>query len=353
MGPVAFMISWALAVARRPHGAPPIRTSALWAFPSNMVESQLIKIHMAVDLWNYKFAWPSTMDLSCCPKEIEWIFQDSLFWTVGLLSHPIMRTNININRKQSDIFPGGPCTPFSPMGLGEGENDVVFECHKKYYETVGDVADLAICENVKESKLEETMSRYLGVAWDVKASCVDPRLFGLGCARARCYGIGWKKSSYEWSKLISLERVLGALKAQPVMKADDYFFLTKTPEMKLSPAEDSQFVCNRYMLLLPKNILTVLLRMNLNPVSTTNTSNTPVGCLSHKLTYNHMLGLLLRKRTERPTWITLVIGRWQTCPSWFELAVEGRTLWKVTFQHLQPTQGGCTPRWCLPKKHVR
>ena len=48
------------------------------------------------------------------------------------------------------------------MGLGEGENDVVFECHKKYYETVGDVADLAICENVKESKLEETMSRYLG-----------------------------------------------------------------------------------------------------------------------------------------------------------------------------------------------
>ena len=104
MGPVAFMISWALAVARRPHGAPPIRTSALWAFPSNMVESQLIKIHMAVDLWNYKFAWPSTMDLSCCPKEIEWIFQDSLFWTVGLLSHPIMRTNININRKQSDIF---------------------------------------------------------------------------------------------------------------------------------------------------------------------------------------------------------------------------------------------------------
>ena len=143
------------------------------------------------------------------------------------------------------------------------------------------------------------MSRYLGVAWDVKASCVDPRLFGLGCARARCYGIGWKKSSYEWSKLISLERVLGALKAQPVMKADDYFFLTKTPEMKLSPAEDSQFVCNRYMLLLPKNILTVLLRMNLNPVSTTNTSNTPVGCLSHKLTYKSYVGSAAQEENRK------------------------------------------------------
>ena len=128
------------------------------------------------------------------------------------------------------------------MGLGEGENDVVFGCHKKYYETVGDVADLAVCENVKECKLKQTMSHYLGAAWDVNESCVDPRLFGLGCARARSYGIGWKKACYQWSKLISLERVLEALKAQPMMKADDYFFLTKTPSMKLSPAEDSQSV---------------------------------------------------------------------------------------------------------------
>eukprot|EP00435_Cladocopium_sp_Y103_P033139 s810_g8.t1 len=128
------------------------------------------------------------------------------------------------------------------MGLGEGENDVVFECHKKFYENVGDISDIAICENVKESNLEQTMHTYLGAAWDVKACCVDPRLFGLGCARARCYGIGWKKSQYEWNKVISLERLLGALKAQPVMTADSYFFLTKTPTMKLSPAEDPQFV---------------------------------------------------------------------------------------------------------------
>ena len=136
-------------------------------------------------------------------------------------------------------FAGPPCTPFSPMGLGEGEDDVVFKVHEKHYDVVGDIADMLVTENVPESQLQATLNRYLGADWATQTVNLDPRLFGLGCARARSYAISFKRSMFKLNETISVERVIGALMAQPVMEADDYFFLSKTPSIKLTEAEDT------------------------------------------------------------------------------------------------------------------
>lgn len=57
---------------------------------------------------------------------------------------------------------GAPCTPFSPMGTGEGEESVVFQVHKKYYDMIGQYADILVVENVTEYNMAETLPRYLG-----------------------------------------------------------------------------------------------------------------------------------------------------------------------------------------------
>lgn len=125
------------------------------------------------------------------------------------------------------------------MGNCEGEDDPVFQVHQKYYEEAPSFADIIFLENVVEYKLQQTASSQLGPQWSVQALSVDPRLFGLGCARARTYGIAIKKSMHTWSKSITLTSVIEALKAQPMMKADDFFFLTKVPTMKLTDAQDT------------------------------------------------------------------------------------------------------------------
>lgn len=81
---------------------------------------------------------------------------------------------------------------------------------------------------------------------------VDPRCFGLGCARARSYGIAWKKSMFTWNQNISLERLIGALQARPIMLANDFFFLSDIPSSKLTSAEDTQSsgLCSTLMLTL-------------------------------------------------------------------------------------------------------
>ena len=127
------------------------------------------------------------------------------------------------------------------MGERNGTNDVVFKVHEKYYKVVGFYADLLVLENVVEYKMETTASQHLGDEWSVKAFSVDPRLFGLGCARARTYGIAIRKSKLVWSTKISIEKVLEALKQQPLMQADDFFFLHKTPQRKLTDSEDTQW----------------------------------------------------------------------------------------------------------------
>ena len=136
-------------------------------------------------------------------------------------------------------LPGAPCTPFSSMGLGQGEGDEVFKVHEKYYSEVGSSADVAILENVPECTMKEHTRRELGSSWDSEAMPIDPRIFGLGCARARLYGVAWKKHMYQWDPSISLEMIIDALKARPVMAANSFFYLSKTPSVRLTEAEDT------------------------------------------------------------------------------------------------------------------
>lgn len=48
------------------------------------------------------------------------------------------------------------------MGTGEGEESVVFQVHKKYYDMIGQYADILVVENVTEYNMAETLPRYLG-----------------------------------------------------------------------------------------------------------------------------------------------------------------------------------------------
>ena len=56
---------------------------------------------------------------------------------------------------------------------------------------------------------------------------------------------------FKWSKSIEIERLLGCLTAQPMMKADD-FFVAKIPKTILTDSEDSQLIhCTIWYWLLP------------------------------------------------------------------------------------------------------
>lgn len=136
-------------------------------------------------------------------------------------------------------LPGAPCTPFSNMGLGQGEDDEVFTVHKKYYSEVGSSADVAVLENVPECSMKEHTQHELGCSWDIETMPIDPRLFGLGCSRARLYGLAWKKDMYQWNPSITLAQIIDALKARPVMTANSFFYLSKTPSLRLTEAEES------------------------------------------------------------------------------------------------------------------
>jgi hypothetical protein len=87
--------------------------------------------------------------------------------------------------------------------------------------------------------MKEHTRRELGSSWDSEAMPIDPRIFGLGCARARLYGVAWKKHMYQWDPSISLEMIIDALKARPVMAANSVFYWSKTPSVRLTEAEET------------------------------------------------------------------------------------------------------------------
>lgn len=122
------------------------------------------------------------------------------------------------------------------MGKGLKKVDPVFKCHEKFY-SVAEDADILLLENVPEYPIEDMVRDELGAEWTAVSAKVDPRHFGLGCARPRIYGIAWRHALFRWNSQYPLESILDALKARPRMTANDYYFLD-CPPSRLTDSED-------------------------------------------------------------------------------------------------------------------
>lgn len=110
------------------------------------------------------------------------------------------------------------------MGSQQGESDVKFQVHRRYYEIAPGIADILILENVPEYEMEKVVARELGAAWGCVTATVDPRLFGLSTSRARVYGLCWNKKMYKLDPSFSLMSILESLKAMPMMSAQSFFY---------------------------------------------------------------------------------------------------------------------------------
>lgn len=125
------------------------------------------------------------------------------------------------------------------MGLRKEENDPKFMAHEGYYQQAPRNAEVHILENVTEYDIKMYVRRYFGEGWDCFAAKVDPRLWGFGYARPRHYGIAWKRSSFSWDPEFPVDDILESLKAQPIMKAADFYWM-KLAASNLTFSEDLQ-----------------------------------------------------------------------------------------------------------------
>lgn len=128
------------------------------------------------------------------------------------------------------------------MGLRGRENDPVYATHEQFYSlSRNDGTKIMLLENVPEYEMDKMVHSYMGSKWKVATACVDPRHFGLGCARPRRYGIAWDTTKVCWRKNMSFEAILTSMFAQPMMDALSYF-TQKAQPATLTESEDTSIV---------------------------------------------------------------------------------------------------------------
>ena len=119
------------------------------------------------------------------------------------------------------------------MGNREKEKGIQHQTHVSYYKHVRESnASVAVIENVPEYE-EALVKKELGKGWDLDSVRLDPRCFGLGCARARVFIVCWRTNKVRWVSPFTLRSFVGLLRSRAVMKAGDYFFMD-VPKAKLS-----------------------------------------------------------------------------------------------------------------------
>ena len=102
------------------------------------------------------------------------------------------------------------------------ELDPVYQTHEQFYNMSSeDETEVMVLENVAK---------------------VDPRHFGMGTARPRHYGIAWDTRKVKWNSDVTLDSILTALFARPVMTALSYFTMKVSPTT-LTTAEDTSAKC--------------------------------------------------------------------------------------------------------------
>eukprot|EP00435_Cladocopium_sp_Y103_P026039 s1099_g6.t1 len=119
------------------------------------------------------------------------------------------------------------------MGNKEKENGAQHHTHVAYYKHVRESeASVAVIENVPEYE-EKVVKKELGKGWDLASVRLDPRCFGLACARARVFMLCWRTDKVRWVSPFTLKSFVGVLLSRVVMNAGDYFFMD-LPKVKLT-----------------------------------------------------------------------------------------------------------------------
>lgn len=128
------------------------------------------------------------------------------------------------------------------MGLRGHETDPVYATHEQFYDLSSDDGTaVMLLENVPEYQMEEMVHSHMGPQWTVETACIDPRHFGMGCARPRRYGIAWDRTKVCWRKNMSFQAILLSMFAQPMMDALSYF-TKKAQPATLTESEDTCIV---------------------------------------------------------------------------------------------------------------
>ena len=119
------------------------------------------------------------------------------------------------------VVGGAPCTSYSLIGLRKKARDKVMATHRRFFGQCYQVSDAYIFENVCEYDLKQLR---LPKSWKQQHVRVDPRTFGLGCARARLYVIAYNTEKVRWSQdMPRFSDIVACLAARPCLGAGDYF----------------------------------------------------------------------------------------------------------------------------------
>eukprot|EP00435_Cladocopium_sp_Y103_P022441 s2836_g5.t1 len=125
------------------------------------------------------------------------------------------------------------------MGSRLERNDPSIETHDAYYDNVASEQDVNIVENVPEYEKEvKRVKASLGPGWNVLAVKLDPRVFGLGVARARIYIVAIRTSKLRWKPKFSMQEFIDALTSQVCLVATDYWWKNLPPQI-LSPSDET------------------------------------------------------------------------------------------------------------------
>ena len=130
---------------------------------------------------------------------------------------------------------GPVCIAWSMMGRRRKTADPAFQTHTSFYENFAVDEDLNIIENVTEYGIE-IVEQALGPAFAVRKVQLDPRILGLGAARARIFIVAIRRSKLRWKKDFDLTQFIDCLTAQVALHSGDYCW-QKLPAAKLSASD--------------------------------------------------------------------------------------------------------------------
>lgn len=130
------------------------------------------------------------------------------------------------------------------MGKREREQSLQFKLlHQAYYDRVAPTQDILLIENVpeySEALVLQCLNKGRAGTWQLESVRLDPRLFGLGCARARVFMIVFKKRLFAWTKKFTLQQFVETFLSTPGLCAESYFWSKKNSlSCKLSDCEES------------------------------------------------------------------------------------------------------------------
>ena len=124
------------------------------------------------------------------------------------------------------------------MGRRLQTADPSFQTHGAYYQNVATTQDLDIIENVPEYN-SGIVKKALGPAFSVTCVKLDPRILGLGVARARVYYIAIRTSKLQWKPGFSIDQFMDALTSKVTLGSMDYWW-KKLPPQLLSDSDETR-----------------------------------------------------------------------------------------------------------------